>query len=142
MPGGYGNHASARVGRSVGLLSRRAALRTLFVCGVVSGTGATLAPVVASPTGIPSGAFDEMYRGRRIRGVYCEGRIDVTVDGRPLHLMRRADGGYLSMVDHYESHPTPLAATRAAVDELGTAQLSAGPAHRPWPRESRNGLHP
>ncbi|GGX64031.1 tyrosinase [Streptomyces minutiscleroticus] len=45
----------------------------------------------------------------------------VTVDGRPLHLMRRADGGYLTMLDHYQSYPTPLAATRAAVDELGAS---------------------
>ncbi|MCZ9336656.1 tyrosinase cofactor, partial [Streptomyces sp. TRM76130] len=43
----------------------------------------------------------------------------VTVDGRPLHLLRRADGTWLTMVDHYRSYPTPLQAARAAVDELG-----------------------
>ncbi|MDQ1038553.1 hypothetical protein QFZ75_004969 [Streptomyces sp. V3I8] len=85
--------------------------------------------------------FDEAYRGRRIRG-YREpagdvrpagaartpiaGSWQVTVDGRPLHLMRRADGGYLTMIDHYRSYPTPLAAARAAVDELGgTLRLRA-----------------
>jgi hypothetical protein len=80
--------------------------------------------------------FDEMYRGRRIRGAVAGSggtgpgaRWHVTVDGRPLPLMRRADGTYLSMVDHYRSYPTALAATRAAVDELGTAQrLRAVPA--------------
>jgi hypothetical protein len=46
----------------------------------------------------------------------------VTVDGRPLHLMRRADGSWMTMVDHYESYPTPLAAARAAVDELGPSE--------------------
>jgi hypothetical protein len=85
--------------------------------------------------------FDEMYRGRRIRGfkdatgvaaavagAAPAGRWRVTVDDRPLHLMRRADGGYLSMVDHYQSYPTPLAAARGAVDELGGLRLRAAPA--------------
>ncbi|MER7900815.1 tyrosinase family oxidase copper chaperone [Streptomyces sp. NPDC096046] len=36
----------------------------------------------------------------------------------PLRLMRRADGSWMSMVDHYQSCATPLAAARAAVDEL------------------------
>ncbi|MFI1482910.1 tyrosinase family oxidase copper chaperone [Streptomyces sp. NPDC020747] len=91
--------------------------------------------------------FDEMYRGRRIRGFSDAAGADdtasgvrhagaagpapagqwrVTVDDRPLHLMRRADGGYLTMVDHYQSYPTPLAAARGAVDELGgTLRLRA-----------------
>ncbi|TRO69661.1 tyrosinase family oxidase copper chaperone [Streptomyces sp. IB201691-2A2] len=105
-----------------------------------------------SETGLASG-FDEMYRGRRIRGVKDAtdvrdatdiegaasgvrrtgaagpgpaGQWRVTVDERPLHLMRRADGGYLTMVDHYQSYPTPLAAARGAVDELGgTLRLRA-----------------
>ncbi|MFJ3989589.1 tyrosinase family oxidase copper chaperone [Streptomyces sp. NPDC090032] len=87
--------------------------------------------------------FEETYRGRHIRGTRGQvsmmsahlgrksgrksgqrsGRWDVTVDGRPLHLMRRADGSFLSMVDHYQSYPTPLAATRGAVDELGDQML-------------------
>ncbi|MGX1120521.1 hypothetical protein RKD37_005884 [Streptomyces ambofaciens] len=50
------------------------------------------------------------------------GTWQVTVDGRPLHLMRRADGSWLSMVDHYRSYPTPLAAARGAVDELGPGE--------------------
>ena len=36
--------------------------------------------------------------------------------------MRRADGTWLSMVDHYRSYATPLEAARAAVDELGPGQ--------------------
>ncbi|MFI8187415.1 tyrosinase family oxidase copper chaperone [Streptomyces sp. NPDC085946] len=81
-------------------------------------------------------SFAETYRGRRIRGVKGTpgqpdggvgtaagrtagpGRWHVTVDGRQLHLMRRADGSWLSVVDHYGSYPTPLAAARAAVDAL------------------------
>ncbi|MEV6940857.1 tyrosinase family oxidase copper chaperone [Streptomyces sp. NPDC051172] len=75
-------------------------------------------------------AFDEIYRGRRIRGALlpapacgADGRAwQVTVDGRPLHLMRRSDGSWLSMVNHYCSYRTLLEATRAAVDELGPGQ--------------------
>ncbi|MFF4749943.1 tyrosinase family oxidase copper chaperone [Streptomyces sp. NPDC002514] len=113
---------------------------------VLLGTTAALAltPLVAAsrpawPAGASAGhAFDETYQGRRIRGapVPAERPVGdahwlVTVDGRPLHLMRRADGTWLTMVDHYSSYPTPLEATRAAVDELGPGQglrdLAPGP---------------
>jgi len=86
-------------------------------------------------------SFDEMYRGCRIRGfkdpmcgtrsvgaarAASAGSWRITVDDRPLHLMRRADGGYLTMIDHYQSYPTPLAAARGTVDELGgTSRLRA-----------------
>ncbi|MFI6404480.1 tyrosinase family oxidase copper chaperone [Streptomyces sp. NPDC050548] len=99
--------------------TRREALRGAF--GAV--LAVALVPVVAASRPTRSGedpgdtAFDETYRGRRIRGV-LKGSWEVTVDGRPLHLMRRADGTWLSMVDHYRSYPTALEATRAAVDEL------------------------
>jgi hypothetical protein len=91
-------------------------------------------------------AFDEVYQGRRIRGalVAATGCGDqghewrVTVDGHPLHLMRRADGTWLTMVDHYCSYRTALAATRAAVDELGPGQrlreLAPGPLGGRYPR--------
>ncbi|MEU1128254.1 tyrosinase family oxidase copper chaperone, partial [Streptomyces sp. NPDC005899] len=51
------------------------------------------------------------------------------IDGRPLHVMRRADGSFLSTVNHYESFPTLLATARAAVDEIGAAQLSPASPH-------------
>ncbi|MCC9704153.1 tyrosinase cofactor [Streptomyces sp. MNU76] len=117
--------------------TRRNALRALGV----SALALAAAPVVAAAwprrSARPEEAdFDETYRGHRIRGAradtgqaaYLAARTpggdawDITVDGRPLHLMRRADGTYLSMIDHYRSYPTALDATRAAVDELGTAQ--------------------
>ncbi|PRH76828.1 tyrosinase co-factor protein [Streptomyces solincola] len=116
---------------------RRAALRTLFTLAVAAFTGGALAPLVRHADGTagrestgrgtgPRSGFDEMYRGHRIQGGDAGGGAPgVYVDGRPLHLMRCADGGFLSPLDHYASYPTPLAAARAAVDELGAARLSA-----------------
>jgi len=110
---------------------RRDVLRGLFAAA-----GAlALAPLVAAsrpPHGADDPgevAFDETYRGRHIRGIKTTAGRDfgadswhVTVDGRQLELMRRADGTWLSMVDHYRSYDTPLEAARAAVDELGPGQ--------------------
>ncbi|MFI5678157.1 tyrosinase family oxidase copper chaperone [Streptomyces cellulosae] len=116
----------------VGSVGRRRVLLGLLA----SGTGAALAPVLtASESAGPAHAgFEETYRRRLIVGVrdrvgrsahQGSGGWRVTVDGRPLHLMRRADGSWMTMVDHYQSYPTPLAAARAAVDELGpTERLS------------------
>ncbi|MFI1048792.1 tyrosinase cofactor [Streptomyces griseoruber] len=145
--------------------TRREMLRGLL--GVAAGLA--LVPVVAAswPPGPLDGAhgtggaggaagtgFDEVYRGRRIRGVLTPaGRSaadgaqwEVTVDGRPLHLMRRADGTWLSMVDHYRSYRTPLEAARAAVDELGPGEMLRGsdaPAYGGHPHDmgGRHGLH-
>ncbi|MCS0638972.1 tyrosinase cofactor [Streptomyces sp. LP05-1] len=127
---------------------RRGVLRALFALVVTGLTGGALARIAAAPpTARPEagagragaeggglagrGGFDEMYRGRRIQGRPAPARTsyhgpayDVLIDGRPLHLMRCADGGYLSVVDHYRSCPTPLDAARAAVDELGSARLA------------------
>ncbi|WP_234011986.1 MULTISPECIES: tyrosinase cofactor [unclassified Streptomyces] len=79
--------------------------------------------------GAPPETFEEMFQGRRIAGsavaAVAEGfrSWQVSIDGLPLHLMRRADGTYLSMVDHYTAHPTPLDAARGAVVELRGRQL-------------------
>ncbi|MEU7564496.1 tyrosinase family oxidase copper chaperone [Streptomyces fradiae] len=104
--------------------------------GSAGGPHGTAAGPGADGDGDPArvrGAFAETYRGRRIEGrpvAASAGGYEVLVDGRPLHLMRCADGGYLSLVNHYEAYPTALAATRAAVDELGGAVLAAhGLAH-------------
>ncbi|MEU5218816.1 tyrosinase family oxidase copper chaperone [Streptomyces sp. NPDC020807] len=108
------------------IVPRRVALRSLFALAVTGVTGGALARIADRPSATTDvHAFDELYRGRRIRGFTGpDGRPVALVDGRPLHLMRCADGGYVSPIDHYATSPTPLAATRAAVDEVGTARLS------------------
>ncbi|MEU7468340.1 tyrosinase family oxidase copper chaperone [Streptomyces sp. NPDC044984] len=121
--------------------TRREVVRGLRACALT----VTLAPLLAASRspylrparedGVPDGAaFDRIHRGRRIRGTWFpardaaeDGRWHVTVDDRPLHLMRRADGTWLSEVDHYCSYRTPLEAARAAVDALPPGQgLRAG----------------
>ncbi|MFK0018017.1 tyrosinase family oxidase copper chaperone [Streptomyces sp. NPDC090798] len=113
-------------------VTRRGVLHGLLV----SAAAVALAPVVAAslparPPRPEDPTFDEMYHGRHLLGARTGvgGRVgvvgsqwQVTVDGRPLHLMRRADGSYLSMMDHYQSYPTALDAARAAVDELGPSE--------------------
>jgi len=75
--------------------------------------------------------FDEVYRGRRVQGFGSPdpSRVRVLVDGRPLELMRRVDGSWISMANHYQPFRTPLATARGAVDVLGRAQLSAAAAY-------------
>jgi hypothetical protein len=138
--------------------ARRAVLRTVFTAAMIAGTGGALAPVLLEGPepgdrsqereAVGPERFSEVYKGREIRGtgtvvvaagthphvgeagtVAAAPGIDIRVDGRALHVMRRADGSYLSSVNHYESFPTLLETARAAVDELGTAQLSAVSPH-------------
>ncbi|MFI7325222.1 tyrosinase family oxidase copper chaperone [Streptomyces rubiginosohelvolus] len=139
--------------------SRRTVLRGAFTAAVVTGTAGALFPLLdrdpvatARPAPAPgpgsratSEEFAEMYRGREIRGtasvvpagapadnrvaVAAEPVTEIRIDGRPLHVMRRADGTYLSDVRHYESYPTLLETARAAVDELGAARLAPPAAH-------------
>jgi hypothetical protein len=110
---------------------RRRVLASLAALALAPVLAASRAPRPSGGSGeAAESAFDEIYRGRRIRGALlpaagcgAEGHAwKVTVDGRPLHLMRRSDGTWLSMVDHYCSYRTSLEATRAAVDELGPGQ--------------------
>ncbi|MQS35403.1 tyrosinase family oxidase copper chaperone [Streptomyces katsurahamanus] len=134
-------------------LTRRLVLRAVFTAGVVAGTAGALAPVIARTGARQSPLrpaeperFAEMYRGRHIQGSATalvpvaargDGRpgpgavpgAEVRIDGRPLEVMRRSDGGYLSVVNHYESFPTLREAARAAVEELGSARLALAPPH-------------
>ncbi|WP_307674948.1 tyrosinase family oxidase copper chaperone [Streptomyces sp. V4I2] len=142
---------------------RRRVLRGVFAAAL----GLVSAPILVASrsAGAEEARFDETYRGRSIVGVRSGGRRfgnggsgawHVTVDGRQLHLMRRVDGGWMSMVDHYQSYATPLAAARAAVDELGLVARPGAPGDRSGRREDgrmpsgareaerehRHGVHP
>ena len=107
----------------------------------VLGAGAAVAVTVTAGVATPAGAddhdhhggpeaFDEVYRGRRIQGRATSGGghhhgagYAAFIDGVELHLMRNADGSWISVVSHYSPVPTPRAAARAAVDELQGARL-------------------
>lgn len=136
-------------------LSRRRALTAAAALAATAGaasvvaSGATAdanaAPAPAStpdPTGHDHGhaspaSFDEVYKGRRIQGrpvaggghQHHGGGYAVFVDGAELHVMRNADGTWISVVSHYDPVPTPRAAARAAVDELQGAELVPFPAN-------------
>ncbi|ANS62716.1 Tyrosinase cofactor [Streptomyces lincolnensis] len=93
------------------------------------------APSSTSSPSSPS-SFDEVYKGRRIQGRPSTGGghhhgtgYAVFVDGVELHVMRNADGSWISVVSHYDPVPTPRAAARAAVDELQGAKLVPFPAN-------------
>ncbi|MEU5979837.1 tyrosinase family oxidase copper chaperone [Streptomyces sp. NPDC047315] len=130
----------------------RAGAAGATAAGVAGAPPATPAdPAAPADPAVPvAERFAETYQGRRIEGSAtvlvpasrstgvapasaaghaAEHTVEVRIDGRPLHVMRRADGSYLSAVNHYESFPTLRAAARAAVDDLGTARLSQTPAH-------------
>ncbi|MCP3821782.1 tyrosinase cofactor [Streptomyces sp. A3M-1-3] len=73
--------------------------------------------------------FDEIFKGRRIKGKPHGGShhhgvgYAVFVDGKELHVMQNADGSWISVVNHYETFSTPRAVARAAVLELQGAAL-------------------
>ncbi|MCX5381776.1 tyrosinase family oxidase copper chaperone [Streptomyces sp. NBC_00083] len=142
--------------------TRRGLLRTLFASASVAFTGAALSRIIAAPRqggaagpgsaapavsglGLAEGAvFDEMHAGHRVQGrVLGADAADVAVfvDGRQLMLMRRADGSYLSAVDHYDSYATAREAARAAAAELGRARLAAVPVHAGREGGAARGVH-
>ncbi|RSS44901.1 tyrosinase co-factor protein [Streptomyces sp. WAC07061] len=112
-------------------LTRRAVLRTAFGAAVAGGVAAALAPVLRArgprQTLTPAPLAEETYRGRHISVDLASAQV--RIDGRPLHVMQRADGTYLSGVNHFQSYGTPLELARAAVDELGTSQLALAAPH-------------
>ncbi|MEU9027256.1 tyrosinase family oxidase copper chaperone [Streptomyces sp. NPDC048383] len=111
--------------------TRRAFLRTAFTAAVLAGTAAAVAPVLRArrprQTLTPAPLAEETYRGRHI--AVDPVSASVRIDGRPLHVMRRADGSYLSGINHFQSYGTPMELARAAVDELGTTQLALAAPH-------------
>lgn len=138
--------------------SRRAVLRSLSTLPAAFTTACTPGPGTpeqrpphagpadrahGGPADGPGDGFDEVYRGRRVQGIaQAQGPPLLFIDHRPLHLMRCADGGYVTPLDHYDSAPTPSAAARKAVDALGSAQLSRFAAWHGGGREGgAHGVH-
>ncbi|CAM5616983.1 MULTISPECIES: tyrosinase cofactor [Streptomyces] len=121
-------------------LSRRQALTTAAALATAA-AGVAAAPATAATASghhdpHSPAPFDEVYRGRRIQGRPSTGAhahhgtgYTVLVDGVELHLMRNADGTWISVVSHYDPVATPRAAARAAVDELQGAALLPFPAN-------------
>ncbi|WP_406398110.1 tyrosinase cofactor [Streptomyces sp. NBC_00879] len=120
-------------------LTRRRALGAVAGAAAavaVAGTTAAAARTgrtVPGPSAEPA-SFDEVFQGRRIQGAPSEagghhggghhgGGFAVHIDGEELHVMRNADGTWISVVNHYETFATPRAVARAAVAELQGAAL-------------------
>lgn len=123
-------------------ITRRQALGTgagaLSAIGLI-GAAAHIANAAAPAASIPGGTVDEVYQGRRIQitpatggghhGGHHDGHHDadlptVRIDGRELHVMRNADGTWISVINHYETYPDPISLARAAVRELQGATLA------------------
>ncbi|MFE2101061.1 MULTISPECIES: tyrosinase cofactor [unclassified Streptomyces] len=121
-------------------ITRRRALTAAAALAATASAAALVAPGASAaehPHGAPD-SFDEVYKGRRIQGRPMSmgghhhehgGGYSVFVDGVELHVMRNADGSWISVVSHYDPVPTPRAAARAAVDELQGAPLLPFPAN-------------
>ncbi|MFD3548308.1 tyrosinase family oxidase copper chaperone [Streptomyces sp. NPDC058655] len=118
-------------------ITRRQALGTtagaLTVLGITAAaTSASADTSAATPTA--AGTVDEVYKGRRIQitpgggghhgGHHSPGLPTVRIDGRELHVMRNADGTWISVINHYETFADPASLARAAVRELQGAVLA------------------
>ncbi|MGI5372982.1 apotyrosinase chaperone MelC1 [Streptomyces sp. CA-251387] len=120
-------------------LSRRRALTAAAALATAAGVQTVAAPgaTAAGRDHHAPASFNEVYKGRRIQGRPVSGAghehhgagYAVFVDGVELHVMRNADGTWISVVSHYDPVPTPRAAARAAVDELQGAPLLPFPAN-------------
>ncbi|MFE0102932.1 tyrosinase cofactor [Streptomyces sp. NPDC059009] len=114
-------------------LTRRHALG-LAAGAAVSLTAAALTAAEAHAAAPLTGkaapeAFDEVFQGRHIQGLptadgpHHGGGYAVFIDGRELHVMRNADGTWISVVNHYAPMHSPRLLTRAAVVDLQGADL-------------------
>ncbi|MFE5537939.1 tyrosinase cofactor [Streptomyces sp. NPDC056519] len=124
-------------------ITRRQALTaaagtTLTVLGLSVAATAGAAPRTAPVPAAGSAAadeVDEIYEGRRIQITPGSGggshgghhggsdAPTVRIDGMELHVMRNADGSWISVINHYLPCADPLALARTAVRELQGAVL-------------------
>lgn len=120
-------------------LGAGAAAAGLAVVGAAPAPPAAPAATASAPSAVrrrtvrrAPESFDEVYLGRRIQGgpshsgghhAHHADGWTVRIDGQELHVMRNADGTWISVVNHYEPQATPRALARAAVLELQGASL-------------------
>ncbi|MEJ8640670.1 tyrosinase cofactor [Streptomyces sp. MS1.HAVA.3] len=115
-------------------ITRRQALGTTAGALTVLGLAAAATSAAATPSAPTTpGAVDEVYKGRRIQitpgggghhgGHHSPGQPTVRIDGRELHVMRNADGSWISVINHYETFADPTSLARAAVRDLQGAAL-------------------
>ncbi|MFI1936274.1 tyrosinase cofactor [Streptomyces purpureus] len=121
-------------------ITRRQALGVAAVAAAgIAAAAPAAARAVRTPDAAPAAAaagpaaFDEVFEGRRIKGGpshggghhggHHGGGYAVHIDGEELHVMRNADGTWISVINHYEPLATPRAVARAAVRELKGAPL-------------------
>ena len=113
-------------------IPRRGALRITAGAIVAAAVGAGQVFSRTAQAGpAPSAGEAETYHGRRISirsqqslrpGLVLPTDL-VLIDEMPLHVMSNADGTFTPITHHYRTFPTLRAASRAAVDSLGTATL-------------------
>ncbi|MER6449733.1 tyrosinase [Streptomyces venezuelae] len=119
-----------KITRRQALGATAGALTALGLTAAAAGaTSAAATP--AEPT--TPGTVDEVYQGRRIQitagggghhgGHHSPGQPTVRIDGRELHIMRNADGTWISVINHYETFADPKLLARAAVRDLQGAAL-------------------
>ncbi|MEU3063698.1 apotyrosinase chaperone MelC1 [Streptomyces subrutilus] len=121
-----------KITRRQALGTTAGALTVLGITAAATGADASAAPPASTPP--DAGTVDEVYQGRRIRitpgtgghhgGHHSPGLPTVLIDGRELHVMRNADGTWISVVNHYETFADPTSLARAAVRELQGAVLA------------------
>ncbi|MFJ9939852.1 apotyrosinase chaperone MelC1 [Streptomyces erythrochromogenes] len=120
-------------------ITRRQALGTtagaLTVLGLTAAATSVATSAAATPAAAPTppGTVDEVYQGRRIQitkgggghhgGHHSPDQPTVRIDGRELHIMRNADGSWISVINHYETFTEPKLLARAAVRDLQGAPL-------------------
>ncbi|MFJ6940689.1 tyrosinase cofactor [Streptomyces sp. NPDC101132] len=116
--------------RALGVTASAAA--ALAVAGATGAAAAGSADHADHTGHTAPGSFDEVYKGRRIQGGPTAhgghhgdhgGGHSVRIDGQELHIMRNADGTWISVVNHYETYRDLRSLARAAVVELQGAKL-------------------
>jgi hypothetical protein len=123
---------STRTSTSTELTRRRLLQGAVVAAGAAAGAAVLgfTGPSQAADPGADD-AFDEVFQSRRIQGTPMTGGSHgamadylVLIDGRELHMMRNADGTWISVINHYQTFATPRALARAAVTALHGAALT------------------